>query len=54
MDDMNVKDKNYDVWENLSISNDFLFGKVMHHSSPSQKEKNWKSFSFTTRHNYYL
>ena len=29
MDDMNVKDKNYDVWENLSISNDFLFGKVM-------------------------
>ena len=29
MDDMNVKDKNYDVWEELSISNDFLFGKVM-------------------------
>lgn len=29
MDDMNVKDKNYDVWEELSISNDFMFGKVM-------------------------
>jgi len=26
---MNVKDKNYDEWEELSISNDFLFGKIM-------------------------
>ena len=29
MDGMNDKDKIYDVWEDLSISNDFLFGKVM-------------------------
>ena len=26
---MDYKDKIYDVWEELSISNDFLFGKVM-------------------------
>ena len=29
MGDMNVKNKSYDEWEELSISNDFLFGKVM-------------------------
>ena len=29
MDDMNALDKNYDIQEELSIFNDFLFGKVM-------------------------
>ena len=29
MDGTNVKNKNYDEWEELNISNDFLFGKIM-------------------------
>lgn len=29
MNGTNVKNKNYDEWEELNISNDFLFGKIM-------------------------